>query len=162
MAAKFPEPEAWIGNNPSIVDLMTSDLICLPSVMSSEIGIRILINGSLLSERFRESFGTFSILHVWSGWVVGTTGGVNHTRLDQLKQLWLQLVIRKFSRKKSVDVFRSAELTVMMQEDDHMNVRKSMLLKLVSEDMCDCSTKVSIFEKICFELLDLCMKDADH
>src|ERR1700679_3781502 len=100
MAAKFPEPEAWIGNNPSIVDLMTSDHICLPSVMSSDIGIRILIHGSLLPERFRESFGTFAILHAWSSWVVRTAGSVNHVLLDQLRLL---ILIRKFRREKSVD-----------------------------------------------------------
>jgi hypothetical protein len=74
MAAELPEPEAWMGNDPSIVDLMTSNLKSLPSVTSSEIGIGILVNGSLLSEWFRESFRTFPILHARSSWIIGTAG----------------------------------------------------------------------------------------
>ena len=35
----LPEPEAWIGNNPTIIDLMTSNLILLSSVTSPEIGV---------------------------------------------------------------------------------------------------------------------------
>ena len=95
MTAEFPEPEAWIWNDPTIVNLMTSNLICLFSVMSPEIGIEILIDGGLLSEWFRESFRTFAILHARSSWIVGTAGSVNHVLLDQLKQLWLCLLIWK-------------------------------------------------------------------
>ena len=50
MTAELLEPEAWIWNDPTIVDLMTSNLICLSSVTSPEIGIAILIEGGLLSE----------------------------------------------------------------------------------------------------------------
>ena len=146
MTAELLEPEAWIGNNPLIVDLMASNHKCLSSVTSSEIGIGILVNGGLLSEWFRESFGTFAILHAWSSWIVGTTGSVNHVLLDQLKQLWLHLLIWKLSRKKSVDVFRSVELTVGMQEDDHVNMRKSALLKFDGPDTSDCFTQKSTFE----------------
>ena len=42
--------------------------------MSPEIGIGILVNGVLLSEWFREPFGTLAILHAWSGWIVGAQG----------------------------------------------------------------------------------------
>ena len=39
MAMELLEPEAWIWNNPSIVNLMTSNHKCLSSVTSSEISI---------------------------------------------------------------------------------------------------------------------------
>jgi hypothetical protein len=55
------------------------------------------LNGGVLSEWFREPFGTFAILHAGRGWIVGTTGSVNHVLLDQLKQLWLLLLVWKFS-----------------------------------------------------------------
>ena len=97
MAAKLPKPEVWIGNSPLIVNLMTSNQKCLSCVTSPEIGIGILINGGLLSKWLRETFGTFAILHAWSSWIVGTAGSVNHVLLDQLKHLWLQLLIKKLS-----------------------------------------------------------------
>ena len=85
MTVELPEPEAWIENNPSVVNLMTSNLVCLSCVTSSEVGIRILINGGFVSEWFRETFGTFAILYAWSIWIIGTTGSVNHILLDQFK-----------------------------------------------------------------------------
>ena len=95
MTAELPKPEAWIGNDPTIVDLITSNFICLSSVTSPEIGIGILVYGGLFSEWFRESFRTFAILHARSSWIVGIAGSVNHVLLDQLKQLWLRLLIWK-------------------------------------------------------------------
>ena len=55
VTAKNPKPEAWIRNHSMIVNLMISNLVLFSCVSSPEVGIRVLIYCSLISERLGET-----------------------------------------------------------------------------------------------------------
>jgi hypothetical protein len=65
---------------------------------------------------------------------------VDHEFLDQLKELRLLILVWKLCTQKAVDVFWSVELIFMMKKYDHMDVRKTPLLKLNSPDTCNSAT----------------------
>ena len=66
-------------------------------------------------------------MHAEGSGVLSATVSVDHEFLDQLKELRLFILAWKLCRQKAVDVLWDMELVFMMKEDDHMDVRKTML-----------------------------------
>ena len=87
MAMVLPDAIGTVSDNPTIVDLLSPDLMCVSSVPASGGCIAILRDGCLIPEWLWKVFGARSI------WVFCTTGLMDHQLFDQLKQL--RIVLRK-------------------------------------------------------------------
>jgi hypothetical protein len=59
---------------------------------------------------------------------------MDHVLQHQSIKLWLGLLIRKFSRDETVNVFRGAEFGVGVEKDDHVHVGQASLLEFNAEE----------------------------
>ena len=97
VAAKL-EKEDWdIRDDPSVVQLHTSDLMLPAIIRATKGGISLIIDGGDLSEWLRITFGAFPLLHARGMWVVSTTRAMNHMLLDQLIEDRVSVWVREDS-----------------------------------------------------------------
>ena len=117
MAAVLPDEIGTVSEDPTIVDLLSSDLMCASSVPVFVGCIGILRDGCLIPEWLWKVLGALSILHARCISVVSATGVMNHEHFDQLQQLWC------------------AELGFLIEKDNAVHVREATFLKLYGEEV---------------------------
>jgi hypothetical protein len=93
MATILPDEIGTVSDDPTIVNLLSSNLMCMSSVLTPGRSIGILGNGCLISEWLWKIFSASTILHARSIRIFGTARIMDHELLDKLEQL--RIVFRK-------------------------------------------------------------------
>jgi len=83
---------------------------------------------------------------------------MDHELLDQLKELWLGIWIRKLCREKAVDILRRAKFAFRCKISNPMGMRKTTLLELIGVADAHTLSKTVILYNIAHKLLSLCME----
>src|SRR6202023_1223389 len=158
MTAILPEQKDAEGN---IVNFhAVGEGICLFSVTTAEVGIRVIGDGGLVTEWLGKTLGALSILHALSSGILWTAGSVDHVLHHQFMKHWMSVRIRDLSREELVEFIRSLKLGVGMEKDDEMGVRQAALLKLVGVAVSDGFAQASLFHDIVEHLLALHVEDS--
>jgi hypothetical protein len=159
VTAILPDEIFGVADNPLIVDLLISDLICMASIRAPGASIRVFCDGSLLPKRLRKALRTLAIHHARCIRVLGSARPMNHKLLDEFKQLIIAMW--KFRGHKAINMLWGAQLGMRLKKDNNMSMRKATLLELNCVEIGSHITQDTLLN-ISNKRLKLSMKNANH
>jgi hypothetical protein len=161
VAPVLPQQVWAVADHPAIVHLFVIDNVGLASVPAAHVGIGIFSDSGGVPEWLGEALGTATILLAWRCGQGIIARGVDHVLLDQLKQLWLSILIRHLSRQQGIHIIWSAQLVVRVEKENHVHVRKATLLELNGVNPSHHYTKTASLD-VSNQAIHLGMEDANH
>ena len=156
MASVLPEQKDAEWNDKTIVDLLaTGKSVCLSSITTAEIGIRVIGDGGLVMEWLGKTFGALAVLHAGSIGILSTTGSMDYVLHHQFMELRIDIRIRNLSREEFVKFIRSVKLGIRMEENNEMGVRQATLLKFIGVAIANGLPQTSYLHDVIEHLITL-------